>query len=84
MCANHYITSDMKLEPMGGNMKAWVWIANDFADEEVNGKIEKFAVRFKDVETATAFSESFGDCAVSCVFLVYFMIKNYLTAFCMI
>ena len=81
MCANHYITSDMKLEPMGGNMKAWVWIANDFADEEVNGKVEKFAVRFKDVETATAFSESFGDCAVS---LVYFMIKNYLTAYRMI
>merc|ERR1719427_2602162 len=47
---------------MGDNMKAWVWLANDFADGEA--KVEKFAVRFKDVETATAFSESFGDCAM--------------------
>ena len=68
MCANHYITSDMKLEAMGDNMKAWVWLANDFADGE--SKVEKFAVRFKDVETATAFSESFGDCAVSLLFSV--------------
>merc|ERR1719427_1082228 len=47
---------------MGDNMKAWVWLANDFADGE--SKVEKFAVRFKDVETATAFSESFADCAM--------------------
>merc|ERR1719427_1691197 len=47
---------------MGDNMKAWVWLANDFADGQ--SKVEKFAVRFKDVETATAFSESFGDCAM--------------------
>ena len=73
MCANHYITSGMKLEPMGSNMKAWVWIANDFADGEC--KVEKFAVRFKDVESATAFSDSFGDCAVSCYLLFRLLLE---------
>ncbi|XP_053352928.1 RANBP2-like and GRIP domain-containing protein 5/6 isoform X1 [Clarias gariepinus] len=57
LCANHWITSDMKLEPMKGAEKAWIWSAPDFAEGEV--KVEQLAVRFKLQETANSFKESF-------------------------
>ncbi|XP_073711006.1 E3 SUMO-protein ligase RanBP2 isoform X3 [Misgurnus anguillicaudatus] len=55
LCANHWISSDLKLEPMKGCDKAWIWSAFDFAEGE--GKVEQLAVRFKLQETATAFKE---------------------------
>ncbi|KAF5892096.1 E3 SUMO-protein ligase RanBP2-like isoform X1, partial [Clarias magur] len=57
LCANHWISSDMKLEPMKGAEKAWIWSAPDFAEGEV--KVEQLAVRFKLQETANSFKESF-------------------------
>ncbi|XP_017317433.2 RANBP2-like and GRIP domain-containing protein 5/6 isoform X1 [Ictalurus punctatus] len=57
LCANHWITSDMKLEPMKGSEKAWIWSAFDFAEGE--GKVEQLAVRFKLLETANSFKEFF-------------------------
>ncbi|MCJ8732174.1 hypothetical protein PDJAM_G00208100 [Pangasius djambal] len=57
LCANHWITSDMKLEPMKGSEKAWIWSAYDFAEGE--GKVEQLAVRFKLQETANSFKEFF-------------------------
>ncbi|XP_065149178.1 E3 SUMO-protein ligase RanBP2 isoform X11 [Paramisgurnus dabryanus] len=55
LCANHWISSDLKLEPMKGSDKAWIWSAFDFSEGE--GKVEQLAVRFKLQETATAFKE---------------------------
>ncbi|KYM98884.1 E3 SUMO-protein ligase RanBP2, partial [Cyphomyrmex costatus] len=57
ICANHMLRSDMELSPMTNNTKAWFWVANDFADEEV--KLEKLCIRFKTAEEAMTFKEAF-------------------------
>lgn len=64
ICANHWIIAMMKLEPMKGAEKAWVWSAMDFA-EEGEGKIEQLAVRFKLQETANTFKRVFEDAKVA-------------------
>ncbi|KAK0161304.1 hypothetical protein PV327_009789 [Microctonus hyperodae] len=57
ICANHLLTPDMNLQAMNNNDKAWIWVANDFADEEV--KLEKLCIKFKLVEEAQAFKVNF-------------------------
>jgi len=57
ICANHMLRPDIELTAMPNNNKAWCWVANDFADEEV--KLEKLCIRFKTVEEAIAFKEAF-------------------------
>ncbi|XP_030614512.1 E3 SUMO-protein ligase RanBP2 [Archocentrus centrarchus] len=64
ICANQWINAFMKLEPMKGAEKAWVWSALDFA-EEGEGRIEQLAVRFKLQETANAFKQVFEEAKVS-------------------
>ncbi|XP_039529766.1 E3 SUMO-protein ligase RanBP2 [Pimephales promelas] len=59
LCANHWIASNMNLEPMKGSEKAWIWSAFDFAEGQ--GKIEQLAVRFKLEETARMFKEVFEE-----------------------
>ncbi|CAL8266775.1 unnamed protein product [Lota lota] len=58
ICANHWITTAMKLEMMKGSEKAWVWSALDFTDAK-DGKVEQLAVRFKLQDVANAFKEVF-------------------------
>uniref|UniRef100_A0A3P9PDL6 E3 SUMO-protein ligase RanBP2 n=1 Tax=Poecilia reticulata TaxID=8081 RepID=A0A3P9PDL6_POERE len=60
LCANHWLSSAMRLEPMKGAEKAWVWSALDFA-EEGDGKVEQLAVRFKMQETANTFKQVFEE-----------------------
>ncbi|KAG8230955.1 hypothetical protein J437_LFUL010842 [Ladona fulva] len=58
VCANHFITPDMSLSPVAGAKGlAWLWVANDFADEEV--KLEKLSARFKTSAEAEGFKEAF-------------------------
>ncbi|KAK8724994.1 hypothetical protein OTU49_011020 [Cherax quadricarinatus] len=57
VCANHFLTPEMKLAPMATSDKAWIWAAHDFADQEM--KEERFAARFKTQESALAFKEAF-------------------------
>ncbi|XP_034418242.1 E3 SUMO-protein ligase RanBP2 isoform X3 [Cyclopterus lumpus] len=64
ICANHRITAAMKLEPMKGAEKAWVWSALDFA-EVGEGSIEQLAVRFKLQDTANAFKQVFEEAKVA-------------------
>ncbi|KAK9970051.1 hypothetical protein ABG768_028189 [Culter alburnus] len=59
LCANHWIDSNMKLEPMKGAEKAWIWSAFDFAEGQ--GKVEQLAVRLKLQETASTFKEVFEE-----------------------
>lgn len=61
ICANHWITSAMKLEPMKGAERAWVWSALDFAEAGPENSVEQLAVRFKLQETATAFKQAFDE-----------------------
>lgn len=64
ICANHWITSAMKLEPMKGSEKAWVWSAMDFAEVD-KGKIEQLAIRFKLQETANTFKQIFDESKIA-------------------
>lgn len=64
ICANHWITSAMKLEPMKGSEKAWVWSAMDFAEVD-KGNIEQLAIRFKLQETANAFKQIFDESKIA-------------------
>ncbi|MEQ2199645.1 hypothetical protein XENOCAPTIV_006824, partial [Xenoophorus captivus] len=64
LCANHWISAAMRLEPMKGAEKAWVWSALDFA-EEGEGKVEQLAVRFKTQETANTFKQAFEESKVA-------------------
>lgn len=64
ICANHWITSAMKLEPMTGSEKAWVWSAMDSAEVD-EGKMEQLAVRFKLQETANAFKRIFDESKIA-------------------
>ncbi|XP_065108512.1 uncharacterized protein [Paramisgurnus dabryanus] len=59
LCANHYITSDMKLEPLKESGRGWVWMAYDFAEDV--GMVKLFAVRFRLQETEDTFKEIFED-----------------------
>lgn len=60
ICANHYITKDMNLQPNCGSDRAWVWKADDYADEAI--KTETLAIRFANAENAKKFKEAFEDC----------------------
>ncbi|KAK7072855.1 hypothetical protein SK128_020456 [Halocaridina rubra] len=57
VCANHLVLSSMDIQPMKNNDRAWMWAAQDYADEEI--RPEKFCCRFKTVEIATAFKDAF-------------------------
>lgn len=55
ICANHNLRADMDLTRM--NDRAWMWVALDFADEEV--RLEKLCVRFKMSDEAANFKDAF-------------------------
>ncbi|GFQ79981.1 e3 SUMO-protein ligase RanBP2 [Trichonephila clavata] len=57
VCANHYITADMEIYPLKNSDRAWTWVAQDFADEEL--RPEHFCIRFKTAELAAAFKAAF-------------------------
>lgn len=63
LCANHWITANMKLEPIKASEKAWTWSALDFADGD--GSVQTLAVRFRLQETADAFKKCFEEAAVT-------------------
>ena len=63
LCANHWISSSMNLEPMKGSEKSWIWSAFDFSEGE--GKVEQLAVRFKLQDTAKTFKEMFDETKVA-------------------
>ena len=56
ICANHYVKKDMKYEFMPGNEKAITWVAPDSSEGET--VIEKFSLRLKNKEEATAFKSA--------------------------
>ena len=73
VCANHYITTDMQLQPKPESEKSLIWVAADFADGGSEPVIEKFAIRFKTAEITLAFKEKVDECKVSpatCVFII--------------
>ncbi|KAI4490963.1 hypothetical protein M0802_010539 [Mischocyttarus mexicanus] len=63
ICANHMLRPDMELTSMPNTNRAWIWVANDFADEEV--KVERLCIRFKTAEEALSFKQHFDDARAS-------------------
>lgn len=59
ICANHFLTKDMTLTQMRSNEKAYIWAANDFADQEI--VLEKLCVRFRTLEAGQRFQKAFED-----------------------
>jgi len=60
VCANHIITSDMKLAPNVGSDRSWVWnVAADYAEGEATA--ETLAIRFGNSENANLFKTAFEE-----------------------
>ncbi|CEL63767.1 Ran-specific GTPase-activating protein 1 OS=Schizosaccharomyces pombe (strain 972 / ATCC 24843) GN=sbp1 PE=1 SV=1 [Rhizoctonia solani AG-1 IB] len=58
ICANHYVTTDMKLQPNVGSDRSWVWkVAADISDGEPTA--ETLAIRFANKEIADEYKEAF-------------------------
>ncbi|GJE84048.1 Ran-specific GTPase-activating protein [Phanerochaete sordida] len=58
VCANHMITTDMKLQPNIGSDRSWVWkVAADYAETPATS--ETLAIRFANAEHAGQFKEAF-------------------------
>ncbi|KAI9308797.1 hypothetical protein BJ944DRAFT_259580 [Cunninghamella echinulata] len=58
VCANHFVSADMKLSPNVGSDRSWVWnVASDVSDGEA--KAETLAIRFANSENANLFKEKF-------------------------
>nr|XP_006817975.1 PREDICTED: E3 SUMO-protein ligase RanBP2-like [Saccoglossus kowalevskii] len=60
VCANHRITTSMKLTENAGSDRTWVWNAMDYADEKP--KLEQLAVKFKFPTIANEFKNMFEKC----------------------
>jgi Ran-binding protein 1 len=60
VCANHYVTSDMRLQPNIGSDRSWVWkVAADLSDGEAVA--ETLAIRFANADNANLFKTAFED-----------------------
>ncbi|VDP01640.1 unnamed protein product [Soboliphyme baturini] len=63
LCANHYLSSDMKLVPMSKKPNAFTWVCNDFSEGVIQREL--FAAKFKAEKDAEAFKKCFEECAAS-------------------
>lgn len=60
VCANHYITTDMRLQPNIGSDRSWVWkVAADVSEGEPTA--ETLAIRFANAENAGQFKTAFEE-----------------------
>ncbi|KAI1786504.1 ran/spi1 binding protein [Ganoderma leucocontextum] len=58
VCANHLISSDMRLQPNIGSDRSWVWkVAADYSEEPATS--ETLAIRFANAENAQQFKDEF-------------------------
>ncbi|KAF9247007.1 ran/spi1 binding protein [Melanogaster broomeanus] len=58
VCANHAITSDMRLQPNIGSDRSWVWkVAADYAESPPTS--ETLAIRFANSDNAQEFKKKF-------------------------
>lgn len=62
ICANHQLVSGMSLVAKAGSKQAFMWSAQDYADEEL--KVETLCIRFGDVGLAVEFKKVFEECVM--------------------
>ncbi|KAE8625397.1 hypothetical protein XENTR_v10006259 [Xenopus tropicalis] len=60
VCANHVISTEIKISPLNTSTNSLVWTATDYSDGE--GKVEQLAVRFKTKELTDSFQSKFEEC----------------------
>ncbi|KAI5125046.1 hypothetical protein M0805_007470 [Coniferiporia weirii] len=64
VCANHMISSEMRLQPNIGSDRSWVWkVHADYADGVASS--ETLAIRFANAENANGFKQAFEDAQLS-------------------
>ncbi|KAH9002395.1 ran/spi1 binding protein [Lactarius hatsudake] len=60
VCANHLISTDMRLQPNIGSDRSWVWkVAADYSEDPPTS--ETLAIRFANSEYAGQFKKAFED-----------------------
>lgn len=59
---NMALTADVQINPMKQSDKAFVWVAQNFAEEQVNGELESLSVRFKNADLASKFNDTVKQC----------------------
>lgn len=60
VCANHLISTDMKLQPNIGSDRSWVWkVAADYSEDPPTA--ETLAIRFANADFAGQFKKAFED-----------------------
>ncbi|KAJ7667728.1 RanBP1 domain-containing protein [Mycena polygramma] len=60
VCANHVISSDMRLQPNIGSDRSWVWkVAADYSESPPSA--ETLAIRFANSDNAAQFKAAFED-----------------------
>ncbi|KAH0839718.1 ran/spi1 binding protein [Lanmaoa asiatica] len=63
VCANHAITSDMRLQPNIGSDRSWVWkVAADYAESPPTS--ETLAIRFANSDNAKEFKRKFENAQI--------------------
>ncbi|OCT95233.1 ranBP2-like and GRIP domain-containing protein 3 isoform X2 [Xenopus laevis] len=60
VCANHVISTEIKISTLSTSNNSLVWTATDYSDGE--GKVEQLAVRFKTKELTDSFQNKFEEC----------------------
>jgi Ran-binding protein 1 len=60
VCANHLISSDMRLQPNIGSDRSWVWkVAADYSEDPPTS--ETLAIRFANADYAAQFKKAFEE-----------------------
>ncbi|KAI9467279.1 RanBP1 domain-containing protein [Lactarius psammicola] len=60
VCANHLISTDMRLQPNIGSDRSWVWkVAADYSEDPPTS--ETLAIRFANADYAGQFKKAFED-----------------------
>lgn len=56
------LTADFQINPMKQNDKAFIWVGQNFAEEQENGELESLSVRFKNADLANQFINTVQSC----------------------
>lgn len=59
---NMALNADLQINPMKQNDKAFIWVGQNFAEEQQNGELESLSVRFKNADLASKFNECLQKC----------------------
>jgi len=62
VCANHYVSTYMKLQENVGSDRSWMWSCTDYSEANEPTQ-ETFAIRFQTSENAKAFKDAFEESA---------------------